>query len=237
MDKASLELPELYKGRLLDRPNRFLGIVELETGQKINSFIADPGRLTELLFPGSKVYVAYTAKEGRKTQYDLTLVENRGSLVSVDSRVPNKLMKKALSARILNPFKEYDQVNTEPAVKKGRLDFLLTGKDLTPCYIEVKSCTLVINYIAMFPDAPTARGAKHLSELIELKKEGYRSCVVFIIQHPDAKLFYPNEKTDPFFAKEFYRALDNGVEIYPYKCNITTKSISINEIVSIGQLS
>jgi sugar fermentation stimulation protein A len=193
--------------------------------------------MTELLFPGAEVYVAHTAREDRKTQYDLALVKNGQTLVSVDSRVANKLVKKALSARALNPFKDYEHLHAEPVVKKGRLDFLLTGKDLTPCYLEVKSCTLVIDNIAMFPDAPTVRGARHLGELIEFKKEGFRSCVVFIIQHPDAKVFSPNEKTDPFFAKGFYRALNNGVEIYSYKCNITTKAISINESVSIGQLS
>ena len=237
MVEAFLELPKLNKGRLLERPNRFLGIVELETGEMIRSFVADPGRLTELLFPGAEVYVSHAAKEGRKTQYDLTLVKNGGSLVSVDSRVPNKLVKKALSAGILNPFKEYDQIRTEPVVKKSRLDFLLTGKDLIPCYLEVKSCTLVMENIAMFPDAPTVRGARHLGELIELKKEGFRSCVVFIIQHPGAELFSPNKKTDPLFTREFYRALENGVEVYPYKCTINTEAISLNEIVPIGQLS
>jgi len=238
MNEALLELPKLHKGRLLARPNRFLGIVELEDGQKIQSFVADPGRLTELLFPGAEVYVAHTAKEGRKTQYDMALVKSGQHLVSIDSRIPNKLVKKALSAKLLSPFKDYEHIRSEPTVKAGRLDFLLTGEDLTSCYLEVKSCTLVIDNIAMFPDAPTVRGARHLGELIELKKEGFRSCVVFIIQHPDAKRFAPNEKTDPLFAKEFYRALENGVEIYLYKCDITTKAIKISESIPIiGQTS
>ncbi len=233
MEKPFLKLPKLIKGKLIERPNRFLGIVKLQSGEQIRSFVADPGRLTELLFPGAEVYVAHTAKEGRKTEYDLCLVKSGENLVSVDSRVPNKLIKVALNSNMLSPFNGYDKIRSEPVVKKGRLDFLLTGENLRPCYVEVKSCTLVLDKIALFPDAPTIRGARHLGELIELTKEAIRSCVIFIIQHPDAKFFAPNEKTDPLFAKEFYRALENGVEVYPYNCRITLEGISINESVPI----
>lgn len=233
VDKPFLRLPRLLKGELIERPNRFLGIVQLESGEKIRSFVADPGRLTELLYPGVEVYVTHISKEGRKTEYDLCLVRNKHNLISVDSRVPNKLMKVALTTKKLQPFEEYESIHTEPAIKKGRLDFLLTGENLSPCYLEVKSCTLVINKTAMFPDAPTIRGSRHLGELIELKKEGFRSCIVFIIQHPDAKFFVPNDKTDPLFAKEFYRALNSGVEVYPYNCKITSEGISINELIPI----
>ncbi len=226
-------MPKLLPGTLIKRPNRFLAIVKLDTGEEVKAFVADPGRLTELLFPGVELYLAYSPKEGRKTNYDLSLVKKDNILVSVDSRVPNKLIFKGLQEKSLAPFVGYEHIKKEPSIKKGRLDFLLTGTDIPPCYIEVKSCTLVKNGLALFPDAPTERGARHLKELIQLKNEGYRSCVIFVIQHPKAKIFAPNEKTDPAFAQEFYNVLKAGIEVYPYRCEISTNKIQLKEIIPI----
>jgi len=205
----------------------------LEKGKRVRAFVADPGRLQELLYPGARVFLAHADGRGRRTDYDLRLVESDGNLVSVDSRVPNKIVAKALKAGALEPLSDYREIKSEPRTGAGRLDFMLTGKGLPPCYLEVKSCTLVRDRLALFPDAPTARGTRHLKELTTLKKEGYRSAVLFVIQHPGASSFTPNKATDPEFSRALHKASRAGVEVYAYKCLVTLEAITLGPRVMV----
>lgn len=229
MKKLTITLPGLYGGILIERPNRFLAIVQMDSGKRVKAFVADPGRLKELLFPGSKVFLAYASKEGRRTDYDLSLVENGNQLVSIDSRVLNKLAAKGLEENIFKQFNMYTDIKKEPNVGNSRLDFKLTAEDLPDCFIEVKSCTLVKDGKAFFPDAPTSRGARHLKDLSTAKIRGCRASIIFIIQHRGAEIFTPNSETDPFFSQELSRAKSFGVEIYAYKCSVTFQNISLTK--------
>jgi sugar fermentation stimulation protein A len=114
-----------------------------------------------------------------------------------------------------------------PEFKYGnsKFDFLLM--DGEKCLLEVKSCTLVKNNVAMFPDAPTDRGRRHVEELIYAKKDGYRTCVIFVIQRPDAERFSPNDKTDPKFGKTLRKAFQEGVEVYAYSSEFAGKNITL----------
>ena len=205
---------KIVRGVFVDRPNRFLARVKM-LNEVTPCFLPNPGRMHELLLPDVEVFVKEAWKENRKTRYDMIGVMHNGELVSVDTRVPNKLVFEALKNKELEEFKDYDFVKPEWSYGNSRFDFFLSNNN-EKCLLEVKSCTLLKDGVALFPDAPTLRGSRHLRELIGAKKEGYRACVLFVIQRVNAHVFGPNDETDPDFGEAFRDALQNGVEAYAY---------------------
>ena len=205
----------IRKAVLIDRPNRFLGRVRLD-GQVKEVFIPNPGRMYELMIPGNEVFLRENSAPHRKTDYDMIGLEYKGVLVSIDSNLPNRFIKRLLLNHELHFFKDYDKVIPEPRAFEGRFDFKLTGAKESS-FIEVKSCTLVEDGRAIFPDSPTIRGARHLRHLAAALNEKHveRAAVIFVIQRPDAELFSPNDNTDPKFGDALRFAHSNGVEIYP----------------------
>ena len=208
----------LLEARFISRPNRFLGIIE-HGGVKKECFIPNPGRMKELLIPGAKIYIQHKKGVGRKTEYDLILVEHRNTLVSIDSRLPNTLIAEAIKGKTIRPFRDYSVKKAEYTRGDSRLDFLLEGKK-GKVFVEVKSCTLVNGDVALFPDAPTKRGRKHLKNLENCLTEG-RAAILIIIQRSDAKVFSPNNMTDQIFSDTLRRVSELGVEVYAYTCKIS----------------
>ncbi len=206
---------EIEKAVLLDRPNRFLGIVQLD-GRAVEVFIPNPGRMYELMIPGNEVYLRKNIALHRKTDYDLIGMEYNGVLVSIDSNLPNRFIKRLLLSYELPFFHDYDTVTPEPIAYGGRFDFKLTGAKESS-FIEVKSCTLVEENRAIFPDAPTERGTRHLQHLAKALKDDVvtRAAIIFVIQRPDAEVFSPNDSTDPKFGEALRYAHANGVEVIP----------------------
>ena len=209
---------EMVRARFLSRTSRFSVLAELtdEAGEagEVESFechLPNPGRLNELLVPGVELLLRPAKNPARrKTKFDVFAVRAEGGTVVVDSRVPNQIMREALSSGEIPQFSGYELVRSEPARGNSRLDFLLAGEKL--CLVEVKSCTLVREEIALFPDAPTERGRRHLLELAKACQEGYRASIVFVIQREDAKLFMPNDETDPDFGTALREVVAGGVE-------------------------
>lgn len=186
----------------------------------------------ELLTVGAKVVLLEVLKEHRKTRYDLIGVFLNDQIVSIDSRVPNKLVYAALKNHDLPEFSKYHQITPEYTYGDTRFDFLLANKDAR-CFLEVKSCTLVKDGVAMFPDAPTERGRKHLNALIKAQTEGYRACILFLIQRSDATLFTPNIETDPKFGQTLNEAVLEGVEAYAYHSEFTGDLITLRDKVKV----
>jgi len=215
---------------LIKRPNRFLGVVDLE-GEHVEAFIPNPGRMHELMVPGMRVYVIPREGAHRKTKFDLTLVEYNDTLVSIDSRLPNYMLREAIDAG-LPEFKGYRVERSEPTFHDSRLDLKLTD-GANQILLEAKSCTLVEGGIALFPDAPTKRGARHMNTLIVALEQG-RAAVCFVIQRNDAREWRPNEKMDPDFTDSLRKAVDNGVEAYAFTCDINLDTISIKKRVPIN---
>ena len=205
---------EILEGFFVERLTRFSALVKLENGI-FEVFLPNPGRLRELLNFGAKVVLKRAVHEGRRTAYDLIGVYHDGRRVSVDSRVPNRLVFEALKNRALKEFAEYCTIKPEPFYWHTRFDFLL-GNHKELCLLEVKSCTLVRDGIAMFPDAKTERGTRHVMELLKAKEEGYRACMLFIIQRTDAHSFSPADDVDKEFGEALRQAFKEGVEVYAY---------------------
>jgi len=171
------------RGVFQERPNRFLALVKIED-RILPSFLPNPGRMHELLTPGTQVILREVLKEDRKTDYDLIGVFYNEQMVSVDSRVPNKLVLEALKNGDIKELSEYTIIKPEYGYGHTRFDFFLANEHES-CLLEVKSCTLVKDGIALFPDAETERGRRHVRDLMKAKTEGYRACVLFVVQRTD----------------------------------------------------
>ncbi|MHA2405960.1 MAG: DNA/RNA nuclease SfsA [Candidatus Hermodarchaeia archaeon] len=204
-----------HYAEFLERPNRFLTICQLN-GKRVSAYIPNPGPMPDLLFPGVEVLLRHTPAEHRKTDYDLVCSRNQGTLLSLDSRVPNWLLAEALPQGLLAPFAHYPDIISEPVYKESRLDFLLHAEGYPSCYLEAKSSTDAINYIGLFPRVPTERGQRHVQELMHAIDEGYRAAIVFIVQRTDADRMRPNDPVDPDFGLILRKAVQYGVEAFAW---------------------
>jgi sugar fermentation stimulation protein A len=226
-----VKFPLLISGRFVRRDNRFRVTVEVE-GERVAAHLPNSGRLTELLTPGRPCWLTEFDTSHRKTSFDLTLVAYADTLVSVDARLPNALFAEALVAGRLEPFQGYDGVEREVRFGESRLDFRLSGP-AGICWVEVKSVTLVEDGVARFPDAPTARGVRHLGELITAVGKGDRAAVVFVIQRADAQCFVPHDQADAAFGAALRRAAGAGVGICAWGCEVSQQEIAVCEPVLV----
>jgi sugar fermentation stimulation protein A len=218
------------EARLVDRPNRFLGVVEIQ-GSTEMCFIPNPGRMHELMVPGTRVYLLEKWGEHRKTRYDMVLVDHGGVMVSVDSRLPNALVAEAVDAGRLREFSGYKVERTEPVFHDSRLDLVLSDGE-RQVMVETKSCTLVEEGVALFPDAPTKRGARHMRTLVKAL-DGGRAAAVFMIQRGDAQEFRPNDGTDSAFGEALRLAASMGVETYAYVSDVSLRGVEVRERVPL----
>jgi sugar fermentation stimulation protein A len=215
---------------LVKRPTRFLGVVNLN-GNHVEAFIPNPGRMHELMVPSTRVYVIPREGAHRKTKFDLTLVEYNDTLVSIDSRLPNHMLREAIDED-LPEFEGYRVERAEPTFHDSRLDLKLTD-GANQILLEAKSCTLVVDGVALFPDAPTKRGARHMNTLVKALELG-RAAACFVIQRNDAREWRPNEEMDPEFTASLRNAVENGVEAYAFICDINLDTVSILKRVPIN---
>jgi sugar fermentation stimulation protein A len=214
------------------RLNRFLCLVQVR-GDVVECFLPNPGRLQELLIRGKKVLVFPKNRRRRKTAYDLFAVYHNNAWVVVDSRVPNMLVYEVLRKGILPELAGYEEIRKEPFYGASRLDFLLQSKN-KQCLLEVKSCTLVKNGVALFPDAPTERGRRHVEELIRAHSNGFRACILFLVQRGDSRVFSPNDETDKRFGEVLRAAEKKGVEVLTYSSSFDGKRIRLSRRVPIA---
>lgn len=229
-----MRFPHLIPGRFIRRDNRFRATV-LVHGEECAAHMANPGRMREMLNPGCRVWLAPMSSPTRRTAYDLVLIEYEGAPVSVDTRLPNHLFAEALSAG-LEVDGAYPHIQAEVVRGQSRLDFRLSGPSGV-CWVEVKSVTLVEDRLALFPDAPTVRGRRHLGELEEIVAAGQRALVVFVIQRPDADWFTPHVHTDPAFGQALAQAERAGVEVRAYTCDVSPRSMAITRRIAVVDLA
>lgn len=214
-----LEVPVDAEGELLERPNRFLALVDIGTdggilpGERVH--VHDPGRLHELLYPGNRVLVRQVLSEKRSTSWDLIAARYADEWVIVHSGLHRALAESIIGNPALFPFGPVAEVRPEVAVGRHRLDFRLVRPDGSVLWLEVKGCTLAEDSVALFPDAPTVRGRGHLETLMGLADGGDSAAVMVLVFRSDARSFAPKADTDPAFAEMFYKALDAGVEVAP----------------------
>jgi sugar fermentation stimulation protein A len=216
----------LQPARFVRRDNRFRVTVAMG-GQHVAAHLPNSGRLGELLTPGRPVWLRPASSQARRTGHDLSLVEYAGTLVSVDARLPNRLLHEALLAARLPALRAYSDIRRESHRGDSRLDFLLQGASGERCWLETKSVTLVEEGVALFPDAPTARGRRHLVELQKAIAAGERAAVVFVVQRCDARAFSPHPTADPAFSQTLSEAHASGVMVWAYDCEVSVSSVTL----------
>ena len=217
----------IVPGRFVKRLNRFLALVDVK-GSPAFAHVPNSGRLRELFIPHIKVFLSEERRGGRKTPYDLIMVELNGRLVSCDARLPNFIIQEALEAQAISEIRNYRTIRREASFGDHRLDFLLTGGN-RPWLIEVKSVTLVENSTGLFPDAPTIRGSEHVKRLIKATKDGYWTAIIFVVQRDDATSFAPNDAQDPVFGETLRKACRAGVKVLAYNCQVKPEEITLHE--------
>ncbi|MBI4299219.1 MAG: DNA/RNA nuclease SfsA [Chloroflexi bacterium] len=221
----------LTRATFIKRLNRFAALMRVEA-RELMAHVPNSGRMRELLIPSATMFLTPVKRPNRKTAYDLSLVDLGHVLVSADARLPNGLVQEALERGKLAEFQDYTSIRREVSYGESRLDLLLDGSRGT-CYIEVKSVTLVEGGIGLFPDAPTARGQRHMDALSQAVARGHRGAVIFVIQRRDARGMMPNTAADPAFCQRLQRAIQQGVEAYAYRCHVSLEEIFITERVPV----
>jgi sugar fermentation stimulation protein A len=219
----------IQQGYFLSRPNRFIAHVEINGVTEI-CHVKNTGRCRELLTERAVVYVQQHDDSKRKTKYSLIAVRKGNLLINMDSQAPNKAVAEWLTEK--QPFGEIRVMKPECRHGNSRFDFYLETEK-RKIFIEVKGVTLENDGIAMFPDAPTARGVKHLQELTDCLQQGYEAAVIFVIQFTGAKLFRPNYATHPEFAQALRAAQAAGVQVVALECTVTPESMYIGKSVPL----
>jgi len=217
---------EIVQGRFVKRINRFIAEVIIN-GIAEQVHVKNTGRCKELFIEGQKVYLEQASNPNRKTKYSLISIFKGNTLINIDSQVPNKVVYDALINRQLDDFKNLIEIKREVTYQNSRFDLYFKRQNGQEGFIEVKGVTLEENNIAIFPDAPTIRGKKHVNELIKAFDEGYESYIFFLIQLRPINYFTPNTITDPSFSVALKAAHQHGVKILAYDSLVTETAIEI----------
>jgi sugar fermentation stimulation protein A len=211
--------------RFVRRLNRFL--VEVEAAGSVQqAHLPNSGRLNELLKPGAQAALCPVLKAGRKTAFDMVMVESGGVWVSCDARLPPALLEEALNEGVIPEFEGYSRWRREVPFHTSRFDLLLSGARGL-CIVECKSVTLVEDGVAIFPDAPTQRGERHLRTLARAPRQGLEAAIVFVVQRPDAESLRPNRETDARFAAAYEAAFRSDVKLLACSCETSFGEIAI----------
>jgi sugar fermentation stimulation protein A len=227
-------LPPLIKGTLIKRYKRFLADITLETGEKVTAHCPNSGSMKGCAIPGSPVWLSLSDNPKRKYKYTWELIKVGETMIGVNTQVPNKLVKQSIENGLIKELFGYDQVKAEVKTSSHtRLDLVLENEAREKCYVEIKNCTLVEEGVAMFPDAVTTRGQKHLDELVQLVSCGHRGVIFYLIQRMDARAFKPAVMIDKVYAEKLRNALQNGVEAIAMDTVIDTRIIRIKNTVPV----
>lgn len=225
----------LIKGKFVRRYKRFFVDAELENGETVVAHCANTGSMKGLKDEGNDAYLTPVDDPKRKLKYTLEMLGTPTSLVGVNTSRPNALVEEAILAGNIESLNGYENLKRE--VKYGqnsRIDIFLSGHGTLPnAYVEVKNVTLAEGNAALFPDAVTTRGAKHLDELVEMVDQGHRAVMFYLIQRTDCTHFSPAAEIDPTYTQKLKKAEAKGVEILAYSCKMSDTEIVVDQKVEI----
>lgn len=218
-----MKYDKIVEAFFIERPNRFIARVKIDGAEEVELVhVKNTGRCRELLLPGAEVILEDCIEKNpnRKTRYDLIAVKKNGMWVNIDSQAPNKVVKEWLIKQ------GYDCIKPEYAFGNSRMDFYME-KGKQKYLMEVKGCTLEIDGVGYFPDAPTERGVKHLRELAVACGQGYKCLIAFVIQMEEISEVRPNTAMHPEFGIALEEAKDAGVEVLFLKCHVGMDRLEI----------
>ncbi len=229
-----MKIPQpLYRGTLLRRYKRFLADVQLADGTAITVHCPNSGSMMGCAQPGSTVLLSHSANPARKYPFTWELVEVGTTLVGINTGRPNSLVREAVCEGRVPELAGYNTVRPEVRYgKNSRIDLLLSGP-AGLCYVEVKNVTLVDGETALFPDAVTERGQKHLLELMQAVREGARGVIFFVVQRGDARCVAPADRIDPEYGRLLRKAVEHGVESFAYQARVEPEEIRLTRRLPI----
>jgi len=223
--------PPLIEGRLLKRYKRFLADIELPDGSMVTAHTANTGAMTGCCEPGSRVWLSRSDNPKRKYPLTWEIIEvSPGISCGINTMLSNKLVREAIESGFIAELEGYQSVRSEVRYgnENSRIDLLLESesyKNRPPCYVEVKSVTLVNNGMGLFPDAVTARGTKHLRELIAMVDQGARAVIFYCVQRSDCQQVGPADAVDELYGNTLRQALASGVEALAYSFHVSPEEI------------
>ena len=220
----------LTRGRLIRRYKRFLADVELDGGETVTAHCANPGSMLGVAIPGAEVWLSRASNPKRKLALTWELIRIGSSLVGINAMHANPVAAAAIAAGAITELAGYARARREVRYgKNSRIDILLEDGARPPCFVEIKNVHLARRPpLAEFPDAVTARGAKHLAELVHVVGDGARAVMVYLVQREDCDRFALAADIDPAYAAAFARARANGVEVLVYGCRLTPEEIRVD---------
>ncbi|MGL6174080.1 MAG: DNA/RNA nuclease SfsA [Cellulosilyticaceae bacterium] len=229
-----IKYENIVEATFISRPNRFIAHCLIED-EEVVVHVKNTGRCKELLIPGVKVYLEHHNNPKRKTNYSLIAVQKGQRLINMDSQVPNKVCYEALrEGKLILPDFTYpiERIKGEYTYGNSRFDVYVKSES-EEAFVEVKGVTLEDEGVVRFPDAPTERGVKHIYELVEAVKSGYKAYILFVIQMEDVRYFEPNNVTHQAFGEALRYAKSQGVHILAYDSVIRADGIALNQPIEI----
>jgi sugar fermentation stimulation protein A len=220
----------LLQARLIRRYQRFLADVEFPDGSRATAHTPNTGSMLGCSRPGARVWLREAASPRRKYPLAWELVEaESGVLVGINTGLANRLVREGVERGVVAELQGYAAIRSEVRYGKenSRIDLLLEAPDGRRCYVEVKNVTLAEQGRALFPDAVTARGAKHLRELEEMVRQGQRAVIFFCVQRGDAEAMAPADRIDPAYGRALRQALAAGVEALAYQAEVAVAGIDL----------
>lgn len=223
--------PGCVRARFVRREKRFTIIAE-RGGEQLKAHTNNTGSMLGLLRPGSEILLSPAANPKRKLAWTWELASLQGMWVGINTRTPNLMLRHAWDLEqqgrqgTFPELRDYDEFRAERSVGGSRLDALLRGPG-GELWVECKNVTLVEDETALFPDAVTERGQKHVRELMDLAGRGVRVALFFLVQRPDARCFAPADMIDPVYAGLFHEAMSAGVEMWPHQAVVSERGIAL----------
>ena len=231
---------ELISGKIQSRYKRFFADVLLDNGDLVTAHTPNTGSMKTCWEKDWPSMVSFHNNPKRKLKYGLELTYNGKSWINVNTGLTNKVAKEAVEKKLIEELTHYSYVKPEVKIGNSRIDLLLYNAEsedhksaTEKCYVEVKNVTLVNGENALFPDAVSTRGQKHLQELIDIKNSGTDAAMLFIISREDVNSFSPAIDIDPEYAKLLKEADKAGVKILAYKCIVSPNEVIVNQKVKV----
>lgn len=222
------------EARFVRRYKRFFAEVELESGERLVAHCPNTGSLLGCLAPGGAVWLRDSGNPERQLRFTWQAVRVGDAWVNVDTSLPNRVVAEAAERGLVPELGAYARVRREVAYgTRSRIDLLLEDDARGTCHVEIKSTTLVEGSTALFPDAVTERGTKHLGELARLARKGQRAVQFFFVNRGDVDSFRPADAIDPEYGRALRRAVAAGVELVAYRTRVETTRLELDAPLAI----
>jgi sugar fermentation stimulation protein A len=222
----------LVHGHLIKRYKRFLADVKLDDGEVITAHCTNSGSMKSCLEEGARVYLSPVNDPKRKTRFTWEMIHINNGWVGINTSTPNRLAFEYITQGVIPGLTGYTQVTREVKYGDSRLDIMAQNSGET-CFVEVKNVTLKEGNMALFPDAVTLRGQKHLKTLMELKDKGIRAVMLYVVQRMDVSAFGPAAAIDPVYARLLAEAFNRGVEIIPIQIDVSPQGFDFKKVLPI----